>query len=154
MPARPACGSSNCGRPNCLSQCPGEIRDFPDQEGRRVGGRLNCHELLSDYRQRKKRLLVKRLDSHESEEEAWKELLIEDRHAGPAKTAVTRIDFAGWLRLLPRRLRRVATFLAAGETTTAAAKRFRISQGRVPRFGGAVLDVASLPGRAGRVGHA
>ena len=106
------------------------------REGRRVGGRLNCHDVLSDYRQRKKRLLVKRLDSHESEEEAWKELLIEDRHAGPAGTAVIRIDFAGWLRLLPRRLRRVATFLAAGETTTAAAKRFRISQGRVSRFGG------------------
>ena len=55
-------------------------------------------------------------------------------HAGPAETAIVRIDFSTWLQLLPRRLRKIATFLANGETTTAAAKRFRVSQGRISQI--------------------
>ena len=62
------------------------------------------------------------------------EVLVEDRRAGPADTAVVRIDFAAWLQLLPRRLRNIATFLANGETTTTAAKRFRVSAGRVSQL--------------------
>ena len=41
------------------------------------------------------------------------------------------MDFADWLQILPRHLRKMATFLANGETTTAAAKRFRRSAGRI-----------------------
>ena len=37
------------------------------------------------------------------------------------------------MRLLPRRLEKVATFLATGETI-AAAKRFKISQGRISQI--------------------
>ena len=59
---------------------------------------------------------------------------MEDKHAGPAEVAVTRIDFATWLQVLPHRLRRIATFLANGETTTAAAKRFHVSQGRISQI--------------------
>ena len=62
-------------------------------------------------------------------------MLVEDKHAGPAEVAaIVRIDFATWLRFLPRRLRKIATFLANGETTTAAAKRFRVSQGRISQI--------------------
>lgn len=104
------------------------------REGRKVGGKLNCRDVLSDYCQRKKNLLVQRLDHFDSEEEAWAEILVEHKHAGPAETAIVRIDFATWLQSLPRRLRRVANFLADGETTTAAAKRFRVSQGRISQI--------------------
>ena len=38
------------------------------------------------------------------------------------------------LQLLPRRLRKIATFLANGETTGAAAKRFRLSQARISQI--------------------
>ncbi len=96
------------------------------REGRKVGGKLNCRDILSDYCQRKKNLLVERLDRHDSEEQAWAEILVEDKHAGPAETAIVRIDFAAWLLFLPRRLRKIATFLATGETTTAAAKRWPV----------------------------
>jgi hypothetical protein len=104
------------------------------REGRKVGGKLNCRDILSDYCQRKKNLLVERLDHYDSEEQAWAEILVEDKHAGPAETAIVRIDFAAWLQFLPRRLQRIATFLANGETTTAAAKRFRVSQGRISQI--------------------
>jgi hypothetical protein len=104
------------------------------KEGRKVGGKLNCQDVSSDYCQQKKNLLVERLDRYDSEEQAWAEILVEDKHAGPAETAISRIDFAAWLQLLPRRLRKIATFLANGETAGSAAKRFRVSEGRISQI--------------------
>ena len=104
------------------------------KEGRKVGGKLNVRDVSSDYCQQRKNLFVERLDHYDSEEQAWSEVLVEDRRAGPAETAIVRIDFAAWLRFLPRRLRKVATFLANGETTSAASKRFRLSQGRISQI--------------------
>jgi hypothetical protein len=104
------------------------------KEGRKVGSKLNVKDISSDYCQQKKNLLLERLDRYDSEEPAWSEILVEDRHAGPAETAIVRLDFSAWLKLLPRRLRKIAMFLANGETTTAAAKRFRLSQGRISQL--------------------
>lgn len=104
------------------------------RNGRKVGGSLNVRDVSSEYCQRQKDLIVERLDRFDKEEDAWQEVLVEDKHAGPAEVAVTRIDFATWLQVLPHRLRRIATFLANGETTTAAAKRFHVSQGRISQI--------------------
>ena len=104
------------------------------RQGRKVGGRLNIRDISSEHCQREKGLVVERLDKFDREENAWQEILVEDRRAGPAEVAVTRIDFAAWLHLLPRRLRKIATFLASGESTTATAKRFRVSPGRVSQI--------------------
>ena len=102
--------------------------------GRRTGGKLNCRDILSEYCQQKKKLVVERLDQFDVDEEGWAEILIEDKHAGPAETAATRIDFSTWLHRLPRRLRKIAAFLATNETTSAAAKRFRVSAGRISQI--------------------
>ena len=102
--------------------------------GRRVGGKLNCRDILSAYCQQKKNLTVERLDHYDREDECWAEAIVEDHTAGPAATAAARIDFCDWLQILPRRLRKIATFLANGETTSAASRRFRISQGRVSQI--------------------
>jgi hypothetical protein len=102
--------------------------------GRKVGGTLNCRDVLSPYCQQKKSLLIERLDIHGIEEQMWVEILVEDKHAGPAETAISRIDFSTWLKRLPGRLRKIALFLANGETTSATAKRFRLSQGRVSQI--------------------
>ena len=104
------------------------------KEGRKVGGKLNVKDISSDYCQQRKNLMLERLDRYSSEEQAWEEILVEDRHAGPADTAIVRIDFSTWMQLLPRRLRKIATFLAKGETTAAAAKRFGVSQGRISQI--------------------
>ena len=104
------------------------------REGRKVGGRLNCLDISGDYCQQKKNLLVERLDHYDSEEEAWAELLIADKHAGPADTAIVRIDFSTWLQRLPRRLRKIANVLATGETTTAVARQFDVSPGRISQI--------------------
>ena len=104
------------------------------KEGRKVGSKLNVKDISSDYCRRKKNVLLERLDRYDSEEQAWSEILVEDRHVGPAETAIVRLDFSVWLKLLPRRLRKIAMFLANGETTSAAAKRFRVSQGRISQI--------------------
>jgi DNA-directed RNA polymerase specialized sigma subunit len=60
--------------------------------------------------------------------------LIEDKHAGPDEIARTRIDFSDWLDSLKRRDRKVAEVFAKGETTKTAAKRFKVSAGRISQL--------------------
>jgi hypothetical protein len=88
----------------------------------------------SDYCQQRKNVIVERLDHFDLDDQHWNEILLEDKHAGPADTAAVRIDFSAWLKTLPRQLRKIANFLANGETTTAASRRFRLSQGRVSQI--------------------
>ena len=101
------------------------------REGRKVGNSLNICDVSSDYCQQKKNVIVERLDHFDLDDQTWGEILLEDKHAGPADTAAVRIDFAAWLKTLPRQMRKIANFLAKGETTTAASKRFRLSQSRI-----------------------
>ena len=102
--------------------------------GRKVGGHLNCRDVLSEYCQQRKSLSVKRLDKFNKEEDGWHEVIVEDRRTGPAEVAAMRLDFTAWLKSLPSRLRRIAEFLAMGETTAAAARRFRVSAGRISQI--------------------
>ena len=59
----------------------------------------------------------------------WREVLAEDRTAGPAETAAARIDWVDWLRSLSRHQRAIACTLAGGESTGVAAWKFCISAG-------------------------
>ena len=106
------------------------------KDGRRVGGRLNVKDLTSVHCQRQNGLTVHRLDHFDDDENAWEELVVEDKHAGPAEIAATRLDFAAWLRGLPRRLRKITNTLALGETTNAVAKRFSVSPARISQIRG------------------
>ena len=101
------------------------------RDGRRVGAKLNVRDVSSDYAQRLKRFTVQRLDVFDERKGEWREVLIEDRHAGPAETAAARIDIADWLASLPRRKRRIAATLATGETTKRTARKFHVSPGRI-----------------------
>ena len=102
--------------------------------GRRVGASLNCKDVTSLHCQNQKRLTLERLDYYDTEEMCWQEVLVEDRHAGPAQTAASRIDFGNWLGTLPAKRRRIASVLATGETTLATARRFRLSPGRISQL--------------------
>ena len=75
-----------------------------------------------------------RLDYCDCKEGTWQDIVVEDRRVGPAEIAACRIDFASWLKLLPRRLRKIALTLASGETTSAAAKRFAVSAARISQL--------------------
>jgi len=104
------------------------------KDGRKVGGRWNFHDVSSPSCQGEKGITLDRLDKFGRQDEAWLEVLLEDRHAGPAEVAAIGIDFSAWLRTLPHRLRKIATFVAGGETTTAAARRFQVSPSRISRL--------------------
>jgi len=101
------------------------------RDGRRVGCRMNNREVLSEYAQRNKRFTVERLDRFDADKGEWREVLLEDRRAGPAETAAARIDIGDWFVSLPRRKRRLAEKLATGLTTKKAASKFRLSPGRI-----------------------
>jgi len=104
------------------------------RDHRKVGSSLNVRDVLSPYCRAKKHVVVERLDRYDELDDAWQEILVEDRHAGPAAIAATRLDFDAWLRTLPLRLRRIAKTLASGETTSNAARRFNMSCGRISQI--------------------
>jgi len=108
------------------------IRQF--RAGRRVGGQLNVRDVTSRHCQLVKGVRVERLDHFDQDEAQWKEILLEDRRAGPAATAAARIDFGSWMAALPSRLRAIASTLARGDTTTSAARQFGVSPGRISQF--------------------
>jgi hypothetical protein len=102
--------------------------------GRAAATPMNVRDVSSVYCQLKKNIRLERLDTYDYNEDAWLEILVEDRHATPADIARVRIDFADWLRTLPRRTRRIAEVLSTGETTSAVAKRFHVSAGRISQL--------------------
>ncbi len=99
-----------------------------------VGCVRNVNDISSTYAQHQHGFHVDRLDQRDDRDGRWKQMLVEDQHAGPADTAAVRIDFADWLQQLPRRLRRIAELLAIGETTGVVAKRFKLSSGRISQL--------------------
>ena len=102
--------------------------------GRRVGSKLNVRDASSEYAQHEKGFTVERLDHFDDEKGEWREVLVEDRKAGPADTAAARLDIAEWFATLPKHKRRVAETLARGETTKATARKFAVSPGRISQL--------------------
>ena len=104
------------------------------RDGRKVGGRLNVHDVSSEYAQHRKGFHLERLDRYSERTDEWKEVLVEDKTAGPAETAASRLDFGTWLHSLPAARRKVAQTLARGETTQRTAQQLRVSPGRVSQI--------------------
>ena len=102
--------------------------------GRRVGGRLNVHDIMSPHARCAHRLTIERLDRCDEQTGDWNQLLIEDRQAGPAETAAARIDLAAWFRTLSQRNQRIAQSLALEEPTGVVARQFGLSPGRISQL--------------------
>ena len=101
------------------------------RSGRRVGTPVNKRDVLSPAN---RRVTVQPLQHFDQGDGEWKEVLVEDKHAGPAETAAARLDVAKWFRKLPLTKRRIARVLAGGETTLATARRFGLTAGRVSQL--------------------
>jgi hypothetical protein len=95
---------------------------------------LNIGDVSSPYCQQRKKIVVERLDRFDADEGQWREVLIEDKTAGPAAIASARIDIGQWFASLPRKKRRIAESLASGECTKTAARKFRVSAGRISQL--------------------
>jgi hypothetical protein len=101
------------------------------RDGRRVACKLNVRDVSSEYCQIRKHITIERLDRYDAEKGEWREVLLEDHHAGPAETAAARIDIADWFDSLPHHKRRIAATLATGESTKQTARKFHVSPGRI-----------------------
>jgi hypothetical protein len=110
------------------------------RSGRRVGARLNIRDVSSRHAQRTKGIVVERLEKFDAAAGEWREVLVEDRRAGPADTAAVRIDVATWFSSLPGRQRRIAHELAQGETTGETARKFGLSAGRISQLRQALAE--------------
>jgi hypothetical protein len=110
------------------------------RDGRRVGTKLNVQDVSSKYCQRTKGVKMERLDFLNDSEGQWREIVVEDKRAGPAEVAATRIDFGDWLKSLPRVKRQIAKVLATGETTKTVARKFRLTPGRVSQLRCELMD--------------
>jgi len=105
------------------------------RDGRRVGAKLNIKDPLSRYCQKRKGVVVERLDVFDEEENAWAEAVVQDTRTATVPDIVAfRCDFADWLASLCRRDRRIAESLAIGNRTSDVAKRFDVSPGRISQL--------------------
>jgi hypothetical protein len=105
------------------------------RDGRKVGAKLNIKDPLSRYCQKRKGVVVERLDVFDEEENAWAEAVVVDTRSAPVPDIVAfRCDFPAWLKTLRRRDRRIAETLALGHRTQHVARKFKVSEGRVSQL--------------------
>ena len=101
--------------------------------GRRIGGQLNVHDPASPYCRQQNDLVMESL-FRQTDSGRWEELVVEDKRSTSADIATTRLDFKAWLRRLDRPKRTAARLLAGGAATSEAARRLRLSSGRVSQL--------------------
>jgi hypothetical protein len=105
------------------------------KDGRKVGGSLNVKDVSSKYCQDNKQVKVERLDRFDEQEGHWEQAVIEDTRNAPVPEIVAfRLDFADWLDSLTRRNKRIAEYLSLGHRTSTAARKFKVSQGRISQL--------------------
>ena len=110
------------------------------RDGRRTGSQMNINDVGSRSCQQRHMIKLERLDRRRRDEEGWREIVVEDKTAGPAEIAATRIDFDEWLGRLSTRKREIAETLALGETTGQTARQFAMSAGRVSQIRRELMD--------------
>ena len=99
--------------------------------GRKAATKMNVRDISSEYCRLSKGVQLERLDKFDAGEGCWCEVLVEDKHAGPAETAAARIDVGDWMETLPSRDQKIAEALGVGERTGDVARRFGLSLGRI-----------------------
>lgn len=104
------------------------------RSGRYTGGQLNVRDVSSRHAQLAHGIRVVRLDKFDPEDAVWREVLVEDRQAGPAEIAAARIDVGAWFQSLGPRKCRIAKLLAKGEATSTVARMCGVSPGRVSQL--------------------
>ncbi len=112
------------------------------RQGRRIGNRTcgrGVMDVFNNKAQRKDGFTLVSLDSdlvdsEDSTRGAWREWLAGDNKVTPADEAAFRLDFEGWLSLLPGRKRRVAELLAEGHEGVVVARLVGIAPSRVTQL--------------------
>ena len=102
------------------------------RSGRRVGNKLDSHDVFSFLVQHQHGFSLESLNPVESDD--WCEALVDNTVTPVADAAVFRLDFSSWLQGLERRDRELINFLSLGNKPRETAERFRISQARISQL--------------------
>ena len=104
------------------------------RDHRKTGSKLNVKDVLSEYCQGRKGVNVERLDRFNEQDDCWEEAVVQDMRSLPVPEVVAfRCDFTA-AKSLKRRDRRMAQFLSLGHRTSDAARKFKVSAGRVSQL--------------------
>jgi hypothetical protein len=103
--------------------------------GRSVGVHFNGRDVTSVHVQRCRGFGVVSLEGTVDRfGRSWRETLVDKRSYSPSDAAAFRLDFEAWFKRVPARDRALVNVLAGGESTSAAAKRFGVSDARVSQI--------------------
>ncbi len=102
--------------------------------GRRVGAKTNCRDVSSVVAQRRWGFTLENLSWNGSGANIWSEILADDTLTPVGDQVAFRLDFRAWWGTLNRRDRRLARFLALGNTASEAAQRFCVSNPRISQL--------------------
>lgn len=101
--------------------------------GRRVASRMNAGDVLSPININRKRVQIVSLNPPVSDN-SWAEGLVDNTQSPVPDQAAFRIDFPQWLKQLSERDRRLAEFLAVGNSPSVTATKTGLSRGRVSQL--------------------
>ncbi len=101
--------------------------------GRRVASRMNAGDVLSPININRKRVRIRSLNPPVSDN-SWGEGLVDNTQSPVPDQAAFRIDFPRWLEQLNNRDRRLAEFLAIGNSPSETATKTGLSRGRVSQL--------------------
>ena len=105
------------------------------RNGRHIGGsQESSRDLLSPVAQSRFGFETNSLDPIDNRTAGWRQIAVEDRRTPVPDLAAFRIDFPAWLRSQTRRHRRIIAALINGGSTSAVAKRFCLSEGRISQL--------------------
>jgi hypothetical protein len=103
--------------------------------GRSVGVHFNGRDVMSMHVQRCRGFGVVPLEGAVDRfGGSWLETLVDKRSYSPGDAAAFLLDFEAWLKRRSARDRALVNVLAGGESTSAAAKRFGVSDARVSQI--------------------
>jgi hypothetical protein len=96
------------------------------RRGRPAVGRMNGKDPLSRYAQVGNGIQV--------ENEAWIDLLVDDKRASIPDQVAAKLDVSDWFRTLSRRMRQIAKDLAVGCSTSEVAQKHGVTAGRISQL--------------------
>ena len=102
------------------------------RSGRRVGRKLDSHDVFSFVVQRQQGFTVASLET--GDPGVWREALVDNTVTPVADAAAFRLDFLAWLGSLRQRDRELIKFLSLGNTPRETARQFRLSQARISQL--------------------
>jgi hypothetical protein len=104
------------------------------KSGRRIGSKPNSRDVFSFVAQRRQGFSLETQKADDGKSRAWIEMLVDSRLTPVVDQVAFRLDFRAWLGIQNKRRRMLVEYLALGNTTSQAARRFGVSSARISQL--------------------